>query len=64
MDGTLADQLRSVAVQLPPHHQLNLLAVAQQVARMEAALDEQVQWARIEAQAMPRIRRSRHDDPR
>lgn len=64
MSGTLADRLRTVAVHLPPQHQIDVLAVAQQVARLEAALDEQVANARSDALAIPRIRRSRHGDPR
>ena len=61
---TLAEQLRSVAVHLQPQYQIDVLAVAQQVARLEAALDEQVAYARIDALAVPRVRRTRHDDPR
>ena len=61
---TLAEQLRSVAAHLQPQDQLDVLAVAQQVARLEAALDEQVAYARIDALAIPRVRRTRHDDPR
>jgi len=61
---TLAEQLRCVAVHLQPQYQIDVLAVAQQVARLEAALDEQVANARTDALAIPRIRRSRHGDPR
>lgn len=64
MSGSLADQLRTIAIHLPPHHQIALLAVAQQVARQEAVLNEQVANARVDALAIPRIRRSRHGDPR
>jgi hypothetical protein len=64
MSGTLADRLRTIADALPPQPRLEVLAVAVQVGRMEAVLDEQVQYARLAAQATPRIRRSRATDRR
>jgi hypothetical protein len=62
---TLATRLRDIAAHLPPADQTDLLAVAIQVARMEAVLDETVRDARIAALAnVPRIRCSRSADRR
>lgn len=65
MSGTyLADVLRGLGARVPPDVLPELLSAAAQVARMEATLDEMVGWARVEAQAVPRIRRTRATDPR
>lgn len=62
MSATLADRLRHIATTLPPQARTEVLAVAVQVSRMEAVMDEQVEYARLAAQATPRIRRTRHTD--
>ena len=60
----LAGRLRDLGARVPLDVLADLLAVASQVQRLEVMADELVGWARIDACAIPRIRRTRSTDAR